>query len=42
MAKDAEVTIGAITTKPLNSFTNKQAGALIQSLRKRIETRSQK
>lgn len=42
MAKDAEVTIGAITTKPLTTFTNKQAGALIQSLRKRIETRSQK
>lgn len=39
MAKDAEVNLSAISTKPLEEFTNKQAGALIQSLRRRIETK---
>ena len=39
MAKDAEVNLSAISTKPLKEFTNKQAGALIQSLRRRIETK---
>lgn len=39
MAKDADVNLSAISTKPLKEFTNKQAGALIQSLRRRIETK---
>lgn len=39
MAKDAEVNLSAISTKPLKEFTNKQAGALIQSLRRRIEAK---
>lgn len=39
MAKDADVNLSAISTKPLEEFTNKQAGALIQSLRRRIETK---
>lgn len=39
MAKDADVNLSAISTKPLKEFTNKQAGALIQSLRRRIEAK---
>ena len=36
MAKDAKIELKQILTKPLEELTNKQAGSLIQSLRKRI------
>lgn len=36
MAKDAKVELDKILTKPIDQLTNKQAGSLIQSLRKRI------
>ena len=36
MAKDAKVELDKILTKPLDQLTNKQAGTLIQSLKKRI------
>lgn len=39
MAKDADVNLSGISTKPLKDFTNKQAGALIQSLKRRIEAK---
>lgn len=36
MASDAKIELKQILTKPLEELTNKQAGSLIQSLRKRI------
>lgn len=36
MAKDAKVDLKAVCAKPLGEFTNKQAGTLIESLKKRI------
>lgn len=36
MAKDAKVDLKAVMTKPIGDLTNKQAGTLIESLKKRI------
>lgn len=36
MASDAKVDLKAVMTKPLGDLTNKQAGTLIESLKKRI------
>lgn len=37
MAKDAKVDLSIISKKPLSDYTNKQAGTLINSLKRRLE-----